>query len=313
MQMRKAASTIFSLAAIIIFCARMASAVDLGERELWNALGVPDQQWKAEKGISVSVEPDMVVVRSGEVDFGWATPNRRAPFVKTATLDVELKQIANGQLGVQVEWFKEDGTFISYTNILQQAKSPVRLSNLKLSDLVPTGEKPKKFGLKFWIEGRNAEARISEAVAQFARSWRNAGTRTLHAYDAKASVTSDEGMEGHGENGVIVARLSNDKGYSAFVLEDRADYDPNGVVMLDLEKLEGGTLTVQALCWDKDGTFLKAVDVIKDVAQVGVIEIPFTIYVDQFPKGTARVSFKIWLSGRGASATIAGLFYGVTP
>ena len=81
--------------------------------------------------------------------------------------------------------------------------------------------------------------------------------------------------------------------------------------MLDVGPMQG-SVSLQALCWDDSGSFLKAIDLMKDVLEGGTYETPFSSYAKQFPAGTKQISFKLWLGGKEpASAWVQGVFYGV--
>lgn len=298
---------------ILVLLVPLARGADLGERILWNVAEAPLDSWKTATNITATVESGTLVVRSGEADYGWAASERRAPLLPNSRLDIEVLDVANGQLGVQVEWFKQDGSFIGFTNVLSQVKSADKVSALDLASLVPKDPKPKQFGLKFWIEGRHAAARVTKAEVRFTRQFRNPDTRLLHRYDADSTIKPEDGVTLSPDGKTIVAALTAGKEYAAILLEERAAFDAKGVVLLDLASIHGGGLSVQAVCWNAEGTYLKSVDLIKDATASGLVEVGFKLYADQFSPGTTQVSFKIWLAGKETTARMAGLFYGIAP
>lgn len=287
------------------------AAGDLGERTLWDALQTSSSQWQTAGGISATVDGGVLVLRSKEVDYGWATSSDSAPFMATATVDLEVKQCVNGQVSVQVEWLREDGSFIGAVSILKEARAGASVTGKKLSEFLPQGDKPKGFRLKFWVEGKGAEAQITKASVRFQRVWRKAETHLVKTFDAKTAFKADEGISVKAGHDLLSAALDAKTGYAAFALDGPVDFDAKGVVLLDLAKLQNGVVAVQALCWNRDGTFLKSVDLLKDVPTSGVYEVPLKAL--EFPADTAKLSFKVWLAGKETSAAVAGLFYGVMP
>ena len=291
--------------------ASITAAGDLGEKILFDGAKVPGAKWQTEKGVTVATEGATFILRSGGLDYGWAATGDRLPLVEAAVIDLDVAKTSNGQLALQIEWFDSLGKFIGATNVLQQATTGTRLEHKKLSSFTPKEGKPRQFALKFWVEGRNAEIQISNATVHFLRSWHSPNTRLVKAYGGNAKLSPEKGITVASEGESLVARLGSGTAYSGFVCEDRVEYSLGGVVLLDVAKLENGVLTVQVLCWNGDGTFRKAVDLMKDVSAPGSLELPIDLVKDQIPSDTARVSFKIWLSGRETSARIDGLYYGI--
>ena len=186
------------------------------------------------------------------------------PATANSLLNLSVKETHAGQLGVQLELVREDGNFIGAVSILQQAKGGASVSDKPLSKYFPEGEKPSKCRLKFWIEGRNAEVVISKASIVAPREWRKPGTKFVKAFTDTAAFNADPGIKVRADAGRLVAELEPNTGYSAFVLTDKVPYNRKGVALVDVLAIRGGTFTVQALCWNNEGTFLKSVDLIKD-------------------------------------------------
>ncbi len=137
---------------------------------LWDASKTWPDQWKTETGISAAVESGALVLRSKDADFGWAAVNESVPLRDSATIDLEVKEARGGQLVVQVEWMEQDGAFIRAVELLKPGKTGSKITARKLSEFLPEGEKPKRLRLKFWVEGRNAEIQIAQAVIRAPRS-----------------------------------------------------------------------------------------------------------------------------------------------
>ncbi len=320
---RQRRSSAFTLIEILVFVLGAAvlpgvafAAGSLGEHILFDAITTPASAWKTAKGITVAVEDRVLVLRSGDIDHGWATTGEQLPICPGAALDIEVGQATNGQVGVQAEWFTGSGTFLGRSDLLKEGKRGTTLTRCSLAERAPREGYPRQFALKFWIEGRDAELRITRAIVHAPLAWRKPDRRLVFAYKPDARFASDPGMSVRADAAALAATLDSAAPYSSFVLEQRVAYDPKAVLLLDLQTLHGGVLSVQALCWDRDGAFLRAVDLIKDVAEAGVVEFPFNLVTDPFPSETRQLSFKVWLSGtesRVRSARIGGLYYGVAP
>jgi hypothetical protein len=72
-------------------------------------------------------------------------------------------------------------------------------------------------------------------------------------------------------------------------------------------------VNLHVLCWNDRNEFLKEVSITPNIESAGLYEIPMRDHQQDFPAETARMSFKVWLTGKEASARIAGIYYGVAP
>lgn len=299
----------------LISNSRAAETPDLGTRVLFDAGETQPAEWQTAPGIAVTLTGGKLQLRGGDNDFGWAAPVASAAWQEGATVDIAIESAAAGQLTAQVEWLRGDGSFIKATQLLQGAKAG-GLKDKPLSDFLPPADsagKPRRFRLKFWLEGKNAVVALSLARVSAPRVWRSKDVTTVHVYSGDVKAQADAGLKLEKTADTLLASLEAGKEFSAFVLTDKVDYDAKGAVLLDLTKLQEGNATVQALLWDKDGNYIKGVDVLKDVNQPGLYEAAFGLYEDQFPANTKQVSFKVWLAGKETAATISGLYYGLLP
>ncbi len=294
---------------LIALTAGVVWADELGHRVVFDERKLPADRWQTATGVTVTATGDALVLRCA-ADGGWATFEEHLPFVSTAVAGIAIPQARNGQLALQVEWFREDGSFIGPADALRDAKAGTD-QTLELARFQPAGESPKTFRLKFWVEGRDAEIHLAKAVVSFQRTWRKPGTKLVKAYRDGAKHTPDPGLTVRADAEGFHAQVAPDTSFSAFLLEDRVDYDPGAVVLIDLADVRAGGVSVQALCWKSDDTQLKPVDLIKDVTTAGVYEIPLRALDGRFDPETKKLSFKIWLAGQASTAQIAGLFYGV--
>jgi len=63
---------------------------------------------------------------------------------------------------------------------------------------------------------------------------------------------------------------------------------------------------------DAGSVLVKAVDLMQGIGASGAYEVPLSLYAEQLPDTTRKLSFKIWLGGEPtAAAVLQGLYYGV--
>ena len=81
---------------------------------------------------------------------------------------------------------------------------------------------------------------------------------------------------------VITATLAEGVQYSSLVFEDRVEYSPGGVVLVDTAQL-AGDFSLQMLCWDKGGTYLGAIDLLRSATKAGTVEMPLLARMANLP------------------------------
>lgn len=281
------------------------------DRIVFDAFNLQPSEWKMSPEVSVIQASATVSIRAGNVDSGWTTLQYDMPFTSETVIDLDLKQVREGRFSVQIEWLQEGGEFIAAVPLFPSQASAYSIQNQKLTEFLPSsGEPPKRFRLKLWTEGKGCEAQLSKFQVRAPRAWRSGKVRPIFSYEEKISTKNDTGVEAKMEKGILHAVLRPQKTSAAFLLKDPVPYEPKGVVMMDIQTLQGGSLELHALCWDNRGQFLKEIPLLKEISQSGLYETSFAIFT--FPGGTGRVSFKIWLSGKETSVRISGLHYGST-
>ena len=83
----------------------------LGNRTLYDALATSPVQWETAVGVKAEVENNTLVLQTGDVEFGYASPKFAALVQEGAQVSLDIVSATGGQLGVQVEWQRADGSF----------------------------------------------------------------------------------------------------------------------------------------------------------------------------------------------------------
>ncbi len=279
---------------------------------MFDAFILQPAEWKLGPEMSMVQSANMLTIHAGNTDSGWVTPQYDMAFTPETLVDMEVKEVRDGRISAQVEWLQEGGEFLAAAPIFPPKGEAFSLMNQKLVELLPlTGEKPKRFRLKFWTEGKGCEAQFSRIFVHAPRLWRKENIRPLFSYEERVSLKADSGMEVRIQHGLLFARLRPLSESSSFVLKDIVPFDPQAALMLDIQTLDKGDIELHALCWDSRGQFLKELELLKEITQSGLYETAFTTF--KFPPGTSKLSFKIWLLGKEASVRISGLHYGIAP
>lgn len=306
-----------ALAVLLLHPLCLAAQDTLGERVYFDALQVPVDQWETAPGTMVARDQNTLVLRTDDNESGWVTTKQRLPFSDTATLNLSFARTIHAQLVVQVEWFREDGTsFLASSDLFQGGgDKPVNqvLPLSKFLPALPDNEKPSKFRLKFWVNGKNGMVHLTQAIIHVQRIWKQSDMQLMRAFTPDDAVVEDEGIEYKTDRGSFAARLSPEATTASVIFWDRVNLNATGVVMFDLESIENGNVNLHALCWNDRNEFLKEVSITPNIEAAGLYEIPIKDHQQDFPSETARMSFKIWLSGKEASTRIAGIYYGVAP
>jgi hypothetical protein len=277
-----------------------------GRRILFDAARVTDAQWKRENGITVRQQGAQVVFQNGAAVLGVATVDESSPIHDMTTVDVAIESVVNGRLIVQAEWFRADGTFISATPVLAGTKGGEAVKQESIRRFFPQGEVPTRIRFKFWLEGTNAVATLGAARVSAPR-------KLLKIFSTTSARQDDPGMISAVQQDVLLLTLKPHVEYSAVVLTEQVDYYAKGMVKLNLRSIQRGGLTVQAICLDNTNKILTTIPLLRDVTKAGLYEAAFETFQKQVPQETAKVTFKVWLAGRGAQGQVASLCYGLTP
>jgi hypothetical protein len=309
---------------VLIGSPAIAQESGLGTRVLFHAsTAAGSDQWETDAGVSVEASSNgMLKLSLSGKSHGSAAPRGvRLKIEPETAISFRLgNRSDNADVTLQIEWLDARGTFLEATDALRGAAAAEKgIESRKIAEFLPAAldGKARQFRVKLWIGGgEGATASIETLQIVSPRRWQQKDVQLVRAYDATSTVEADAGMivVKSGSLNLLKAQLEADKPYSALVLAERSPINTtSGVVMVDLSSLSSGaSVSLQALCWDQDGKFLSAVDLMKDILEAGTYEVPLSIYVDQFPANARTISFKLWLGGKQPVANLAGVYYGVT-
>ncbi len=250
-------------------------------------------------------------MQNGDKAYGWAAPEMVFGLAENTLLDVQLASVKNGTLGVQIEWIGADENFIKASNLLQHSSSN-SLLNVRLIDFRPPEKRPYKFRLKVWVEGKDSEIVLSRLLVHASRAWKHPGTNLIQTYKPDSTFSSEEGVAVDVDEDSLGMKLDGNVSQAGIIFSDKVVYHPKGTCMLELLDVEGG-VSVDAMCYDGKGMFLKSVEVIHEAGEPGLYESSFNILEERVPAGTALVAWRVQPVGKGASARVLGLYYGVVP
>lgn len=278
-----------------------------------NLLEVPLKDWKSGEGMTLNIQAGELELTSEQPASprSWVAPKVTLPYSPDTKLQASVKELTSGNLVVQLEWLNDQGNFIASSEAMQVVPGEEKSMEVMLSDLNPP-KGTSQVQLKLWLNGEGAIAEVDALLLKTPLLWRQSGLKTSTVYDGTSTLDErSEGLTVSPQSDELIVKLTDGVDHGSFVFSEKTDYSAAGAVMLYLAQLEDGKMTVQALCWDAQGKFLKSVDLFKDVAKSGLYEVPYSIYADQIPEGTAQVSFKVWLLGIKANAVLGSLLVGV--
>lgn len=290
-----------------MYCAFVGALVALcsvamaGPRVLFDAAGTSAADWETGKGIGVTAGSAGVSLKVSGEPFSWAAMRSRVPAEPEAQITIG-QDPSGAKAKVQAEWFSSSGEFISYSDV-PESTSVGQLTR-------QMAKQPAQMRLKLWVEGGEKPALIRVLRIESPLRWREPGVSTVRSYDVTGKLTADKGLLLAKSAAVITATLAEGVQYSSLVFEDRVEYSPGGVVLVDTAQL-AGDFSLQMLCWDKGGTYLGAIDLLRSATKAGTVEMPMSSYSDQVPAGTAKLSFKLWLGGgKAANLQLRAIHYG---
>ncbi|MBV9463398.1 MAG: hypothetical protein JO317_04130 [Verrucomicrobiae bacterium] len=287
--------------------------VDSPAQPVLDFIALPTGRWDKSANLNLEVRDRTLIFQNASGEVGWATVEARTPYTGREIVQIQVDRAARSKVVIQCEWFNADGVFLEGTDVFRGLEGMAVRWRVELKDFVPAKGTPASFRLKFWLEGAGAEARLSEALVGRSISWTVPGTRIVRSYRGNDPIEPDDGLGARGSNTGIVLHLQGETKSAGLSLPQRSPFSSKGSAMIQIADLQSAKVTVQALCWDRSGSFLRAVDLLRGVDRTGPEESLFRDHASDFPAETSQVSFKIWLEGADGSAEIRGLDYAVTP
>ncbi|MCC6579783.1 MAG: hypothetical protein IT440_05030 [Phycisphaeraceae bacterium] len=302
---------------IVAALAVLALGADMGVRTGFDLNSPAGMKWEVGDGMKLQIDGGVLALSCPNANFGWAAPAAESRWAVTPGLEIRMTASAvdKGQLKMQAEWFDAGGAggaggkFLGHSDLLTAEQFKPGPCTLTLPESKPAEARAMR--VKIWLEGRDASVRITQFTVVAPRQWKKPNIAVTQAWTGQSKLESTGDLKtASGAEGWTLT-LPEGKAYDGAVFADRADFSPKAVVQLDLARLTGGSVSLQLVCFDKDGKYLVCVDLFKDLTKPGVYEIPVSLDRSSFPAETAKVSPKVWLGGgNGHSASLAGIWLG---
>lgn len=297
--------------AILLLSLPTLTWAQLGNRVLEQS---PDQaNWQTSDDVTCKVDGKTVIAILGDVDNSWFTTQNQYPLNDQTTFEIQC----SGAIGMQFEWFTSRGRFLSASDVLKASDFAQGKQSLIVNKFIPDDirEKTRIFRPKFWVYGNNQSVTITDFAIHAPRQFRTDGLQLSHKWEAPTKLTPDPVLEITQDNQCIALKLDPSTKHAGLVFEDRVPYDAKGVMMIDINSITLGkadtSLTIQTICWDKQGNYLTSVDLIKSMNKAGTYEIAPSAYGSAIPKETVKINFKVWIWGNTAKCKINGIYWGI--
>lgn len=232
----------------------------------------------------------------------WAGPVGRWSASSGLELRVE-GDAGGGNIIVQVEWFDRSGALVSADEVFRVSGAGVQEKDGKM---VPP-PKAAAFGLKFWFEGESIHASLAGITLSRVPVWPSGEALESVPAQENAKFEADSGIASKSEGTTCQMVLEEGTGYAGIHLNNPVALREGLRVLVPVLELPSGTsLSVQALCWDRQGAFLGEVDLIKDITEAGDYEVKVPAAAMEFNPAPAKVSTKVWLTGKAGRPVRVG-------
>jgi hypothetical protein len=228
--------------------------------------------------------------------FGSVYLTRMLPFLAEGAIDVDVKQVVAGNYSVQVLGFQ--GTkHIHTSDLVESSNKPAKKKlPLKFMGFPPETDSVM---LKIWVTDiEGACVRVSDIRYVLDVAPEKIGLDDVFATagEWKADACSwTPTLDG--------ARLSLPPGKNSGSLE-RAHHvkkPADGLMFFQAPEVVNGSLTVQVVAFDAQGSYLESLDAI---AGAGAGEHSVRLNNLKWPENAAEFSIKIWLNGSANSSAL---------
>jgi hypothetical protein len=148
---------------------------------------------------------------------------------------------------------------------------------------------------------------VTTPAGETSSAWRTKDITSSQAIEL-SGARCEKGMRADVVNGEL--RLSLDGvPHSGAELNGRDGYHPHDAVAIEIAAIKGGSLTLQAVCYDGNGAPPRYVDLLENIESPGRYEVPLWIYRTPLA-GARQVALKIWIAGDHPTTTVRAVMYG---
>ncbi len=263
--------------------------------------------WIATPGLHITTAPTGGLQLEGDLASASIRLRKGLALANDSVLIIEAPG-NSGELIIQAEWLGAGGAFFG-------AKDLARLNGPVVSKEIPLSAPPDKatsFGLKLWFAATTIDSTVNSLTLRQQVDWpAKSGITTVGTYLPTTTTVADSTISVSASSHQLTLKL-NESGSASVHLNQPMPYTADGQVLLAVESLSPGTgLTLQAVFFDAQGTYLGDRSLLADLTRSSDYVTRFSYLAEPVPQSAARVTFKLWLSGpAGSTATVNGLLYG---
>ncbi len=301
-----------TLVLALLWLTATTQAADLGRRVSMDLRLSTPAQVQAADGMEAGLAQGTLSIQVRDASYGWVTCMAAVPVVEGMTLTLAADALTGGKLSAQAEWFDAAGKFLTHSDLLALTEPTAEARTVNLS---PPGTAAVQVRLKLWLEGKGAAARLTQFTLSSPRAFRQTKLQLVDAWRGSDELApSDDGkLVGSAVGPDLCLTLTPDTPYAGLALSKRLALTNADVLLLDVLEIHDGVITLQMLCFDENGKYLAAVDLLKDIDRPLLAEVRWDLFREMIPAATRQVSAKFWLVGKSTTARVGGVFVGRQP
>ncbi|GHC12448.1 hypothetical protein [Cerasicoccus arenae] len=224
----------------------------------------------------------------------WLVPQERIRYEDGDVLDIRYV-LRGGNLVFQLNWFDASGDFLETTTI-GKATSAKNEAIFRVSCSDKVKEAGPQYELKIWIEADMPSLSI-ESI-KIIRGVQNLPFLTKDDFESSDTISVSQL-----ESGSLILEQAGSGQTSSILTQKRFSLKDASRLKIDIEDVApSSAFSLQMIFWSDSGSYLGHVDILQDIttARSEVVDAGSL----DVPAGATKYSFKLWLSGASASATL---------
>ena len=281
---------------VVIGLASFGVAQAAEEIELFRASKAGDKAWVWDSAQAKLVDGKLLLrLKDGAGESGNAYVADRFPYFPNARVAVAVAEVRKGDYTIQILGFSNNQHVAHANLVANSTETGKRQFELKTAGLAPGIDQVM---LKVWVGGASDAAVVLDELA-FTLPLDGFVAEMDERFEHLSLWDNESLVVTNSETGPVIS-LKPGTSYGSIRCLHRIKKSDGMTVLFNIARAESADATLQVVAFDKDGTYLKSLDALKNIREGWHST---SLNLPGLPPETAEFEFKLWVGG-AASATM---------